>query len=264
MSEAFMETNIAYQQATKQADALGQEDVHRIDKLEEVAKQAASKVEKIENTCRELEKRNEVLEKKVETLERDVYRLSQENYTPIKYAVDALSVQYSALELEFYASLGSTHNGALLWCIPKVRKRIKDAKMGRITSIYSTPFYTGRNGYKCCIRAYLNGDGTGEGTHLSIYFVLMRGENDPLLQWPFKPKVSLILVDQDYKNKKHLVRTFKPTAQSSSFQKPITDMNIGSGCPEFAKLSVLDNTRYVRDDVMYIKAIVDTSRILHP
>ena len=37
-------------------------------------------------------------------------------------------------------------------------------------------------------------------------------------------------------------------------------MNVASGCPEFADLSILDNTSYVKDDVMYIKAIVDTSK----
>ena len=38
-------------------------------------------------------------------------------------------------------------------------------------------------------------------------------------------------------------------------------MNVASGCPEFAKLSVLDDPSYVKDDIMYIKAIVDTTKI---
>jgi TNF receptor-associated factor 2/TNF receptor-associated factor 3 len=45
-----------------------------------------------------------------------------------------------------------------------------------------------------CIRAYLNGDGMGYKTHLSLFFVLMKGECDPLLKWPFEYKVSMILV----------------------------------------------------------------------
>ena len=180
----------------------------------------------------------------------------------VERTLNVLNVHHSELELQLQASLASTHNGAFLWRIPEVRRRMRDAKIGRITSIYSPPFYTGRNGYKMCIRAYLNGDGSGEGTHLSIFFVLMRGEYDPLLQWPFEPKVSLILVDQDHK--KHLVQTFKPNAQSSSFKRPVSDMNVASGCPEFAELSILDNPSYVKEDVMYIKGIVDTSRIFHP
>ena len=192
----------------------------------------------------------------------DYIKQVEEKVLEVERTLNILNVHHSELELQLQASLASTYNGAFLWRIPEMKRRIRDAKLGRITSIYSPPFYTGRNGYKMCIRAYLNGDGTGEGTHLSIFFVLMRGEYDPLLQWPFDHKVSLILVDQD--QKKHLVQTFKPNIQSSSFQKPKSDMNVASGCPEFAKLSVLDNPSYVKDDVMYIKAVVDTSNILHP
>ena len=168
----------------------------------------------------------------------------------------------SELELQLQTALACNHNGTMIWHIPEVHQRIQEAKMGHITSICSPPFYTGRNGYKMCLRAYLNGDGSGEGTHLSIFFVLMRGKYDPLLQWPFESKVSLILVDQDHK--KHLVQSFKPNSQSSSFQRPKTDMNVASGCPKFTELSTLDNTSYVKDDVMYIKAIVDISKIHRP
>lgn len=58
---------------------------------------------------------------------------------------------------------------------------------------YSPPnpaaFYTSRYGYKMCLRVYLNGDGTGRGTHLSLFFVVMKGPNDALLRWPFNQKV---------------------------------------------------------------------------
>ena len=192
----------------------------------------------------------------------DYIRQVEEKTLEVERTLNILSVHHSELELQLQASLASTHNGAFLWRVPDMRRRIRDAKMGRITSIYSPPFYTGRNGYKMCIRAYLNGDGSGEGTHLSIFFVLMKGEYDPLLQWPFDHKVSLVLVDQD--QKKHLVQTFKPNLQSNSFQRPKSDMNVASGCPQFAKLSVLDDPSYVKEDVMYIKAIVDTSKIMHP
>ena len=87
-----------------------------------------------------------------------------------------LKVHLSELELQLQASLASTYNGSFLWRIPDVRRRKRDAIDGKITSIYSPPFYTGRNGYKMCIRAYLNGDGIGYNTHVSIFFVLMKGE----------------------------------------------------------------------------------------
>ena len=48
-----------------------------------------------------------------------------------------------------------------------------------------------------CIRAYLNGDGSGYKTHLSLFFVLMKGEYDALLRWSFDYKVSMILVGKE-------------------------------------------------------------------
>ena len=187
------------------------------------------------------------LEKKIEDIERQTAMMK---------------VHVSELELQLQASLASTHNGSFLWRIPDIARRKRDALEERITSIYSPPFYTGRNGYKMCIRAYLNGDGIGYKTHFSIFFVLMKGEYDPLLKWPFESKVSLILVDQNHR--KHIVQTFKPTAESSSFQRPRSDMNVASGCPQFAKLNVLDDESYNKDDVLYIKCIIDISRIFHP
>ena len=162
------------------------------------------------------------------------------------------------LELHFQDSLFTTYDGMFLFRISEVRKNIRVAQNSD-TCICSAPFYTGKNGYKMCIVVYLNGFGTGYKTHLSIFFVLMKGEYDPLLQWPFESKVSLILVDQN--RKKDLVQTFNPDPQSSSFQKPKTDMNDPKRFDEFATLSVLDDTSYVKDDVMYIKVIVDTSNI---
>lgn len=188
-----------------------------------------------------------VMERKLEDLERQN---------------SMLKVHVSELELQLQASLASTHNGSFLWRIPDVERRRRDAQEERITSIYSPPFYTGRNGYKMCIRAYLNGDGIGFKTHLSLFFVLMRGEYDPLLKWPFEHKVSLILVDQEHR--KHIVQTFKPTPESSSFKRPTSDMNVASGCPQFSTADVLQQNNYVKDDIMYIKCIVDVSRIFHP
>ena len=186
----------------------------------------------------------------------------EKRYEDIERQVTMLKVHVSEMELQLQASLASTYNGSFMWRIPDMRKRKRDAIDGRISSLYSPPFYTAKNGYKMCIRVYLNGDGMGHKTHLSLFFVLMKGEFDALLKWPFDYKVSLILVDQNHR--KHIVQTFKPTPESSSFQRPVSDMNVASGCPQFCKLSYLDDENYTKDDVLFIKVIVDTSSIFHP
>eukprot|EP00731_Ephydatia_muelleri_P025705 Em0017g788a len=176
--------------------------------------------------------------------------------------VAMLKVRVAELELQLQASLATTRTGVFLWRIPNVAERRRDAKGKRICSIYSPPFYTGPNGYKLCVRAYLNGDGLGCGSHLSVFIVVMRGEYDALLPWPFRAKVSLVLLDQGHR--KHITQTFKPTPDLPSFRRPHSEMNVATGCPQFAPLDVLDDTRYVNDDVMFIKCIVDVSSLFVP
>ena len=176
--------------------------------------------------------------------------------------VATLKVRVAELELQLQASLATTRNGVFLWRIPNVAQRRWDAKAKRIGSIYSPPFYTSPNGYKLCIRAYLNGDGLGCGSHLSVFIVVMRGEFDALLPWPFRAKVSLVLLDQGHR--KHITQTFKPTPDLPSFDRPHSEMNVASGCPRFAPLEVLEDPRYVNDDVMFVKCIVDVSSLFVP
>lgn len=69
-------------------------------------------------------------------------------------------------------------------------------------------------------------------------------------------QVTLMLLDQN--NKEHIIDAFRPDVSSSSFQRPVSDMNIASGCPLFCPLSKLDSKNsYIRDDTIFIKAIVD-------
>ncbi len=74
----------------------------------------------------------------------------------------------------------------------------------------------------------------------------------------------MVFISADQTHRKHIVQTFKPTPDSSSFQQPTTDMNVASGCPQFTKLSVFDDDSYVKNDVMFIKCIVDATKIFHP
>ena len=150
----------------------------------------------------------------------------------------------------------SSYDGILLWKVTEVSQKRNDALSGRQASIYSPCFYTSRHGYKMCARLYLNGDGMGRGTHLSIFFVVMRGEYDALLRWPFRQKVTMMLLDHD--NVEHVIDAFRPDPSSSSFQRPRRESNIASGCPLFCSLSELNTHAYIRDDTMFFKIIVDT------
>ncbi|KAL5491320.1 hypothetical protein EMCRGX_G016583 [Ephydatia muelleri] len=152
----------------------------------------------------------------------------------------------------------ATYSGVLLWKIDDFARRKKEAMDGVTMSLYSIPFYTSRHGYKMCARVYLNGDGMGKGTHLSFFFVVMKGPFDALLPWPFKQKVTLTIINQA--GKKHVTDTFCPDPQSNSFQRPTQkEMNVASGCPMFIHHEQLLNGGFVKDDCIFLRAVVDTS-----
>ena len=152
----------------------------------------------------------------------------------------------------------ATYNGILLWKVDEFARRRKEAIDGVTMSLYSTPFYTGRHGYKMCARIYLNGDGLGKNSHVSFFFVIMRGPIDELLPWPFKQKVTLTLINQE--GKKHVTDSFRPDPHSGSFQRPgRREMNIASGCPMFIRQELLLNGGFVKDDSIYIRVMVETS-----
>ncbi len=145
---------------------------------------------------------------------------------------------------------------------------LADAQSEKQVSIYSPPFYSSPNGYKMCARLYLYGDGDGKRTHLSIFFVLMRGEYDAVLQFPFTFKVTFCLYDQT-DQQKHIIDTILPDVKSISFQRPRFNMNPASGISKFFPLAILqqDNNPYIRNDTMFIKIVVhfvDRPRTLLP
>jgi len=178
-----------------------------------------------------------------------------------------LYAKIEALKVEMAFLSSVSFDGTFLWKIPDIYKRRQEAMEGTTVSIYSPSFYTARTGYKMCMRAYLNGDGIGKGSHVSLFWVLMRGDFDDLLQWPLDSRVTIKILDQD--GIKHISDTFVPNPTSSSFFKPKTEMNIATGFPRFAKQHILDigykgAGTYVRGGNMYVKCIVDTTGLKHP
>lgn len=203
-------------------------------------------------------KENEGAQKLVEDRKRAV-----ERHVHMKDAgLQHMSITMDNVEL-------ATYDGTLLWKVSDVSQRRQDALNNRVPSIYSHSFYTSRVGYKMCARLYLNGDGTGKGTHMSLFFVLQKGPYDALLKWPFTQKVTLMLLNQSAAvggSGKDLVDAFRADPNSSSFRRPVSEMNIASGCPTFCSIADLldSNKGYVKDDTLFIKITVDRTGLVDP
>ena len=164
-------------------------------------------------------------------------------------------IQMSEQDVQIQMLEAISYNGDYVWKIDHFSRRYDEAISGKTPSIYSPPFYVGRFGYKVCARLYPNGDGNGKGTHLSMFLVIMRGEYDALLAWPFIQKVHFRLLDQD--RIRDVFDAFRPDPNCVSFKRPTSDMNVASGCPRFVSHSELRQGGFVRDDTMFIKVTVD-------
>ena len=176
--------------------------------------------------------------------------------TELEHGLDRCLSSCLDQELRLQLLERATYNGVLLWKIDDFARRRKEAVDGVTMSLYSIPFYTSRHGYKMCARVYLNGDGMGKGTHLSFFFVVMKGPFDALLPWPFKQKVSLTIINQT--GKKHVTDTFRPDPQSNSFQRPTQkEMNVASGCPMFIRHEQLLTGGFVKDGCIFLRVMVE-------
>lgn len=212
--------------------------------------------------CQELERNNEEIRELKESknsLEKKVEEL-QDSVTNWKREVSFKDLLIEEQKLKIESLQYTSYDGTLIFKLNNFENKKREALMNKLTSHYSVPFYTGRVGYKMCIRVYPNGDGNGRGTHMSIFFVVMRGPYDALLQWPFNKKVTFILLDQSGSNE-NVTDAFRPDPASNSFKRPTTEMNIASGSPVFISQTILNQKKdqYIKDDCMFVKVVVETS-----
>ncbi|CAH1785576.1 unnamed protein product [Owenia fusiformis] len=152
----------------------------------------------------------------------------------------------------------TVHNGVMIFPIDNFQARFEAAKMRNPASVTSPAFYSRRGGYKVKVRVYLNGDGLGLGTHVSIYIMMCKSKFDALLPWPFNQKLTLGIMNQ-MDPKKDYMDAFRPNKALNTWGKPVAETNTPTGIPKFLGLeTVLDPSQgYVVDDVMYVKVVLE-------
>jgi TNF receptor-associated factor 2/TNF receptor-associated factor 3 len=205
-------------------------------KLNELSQVAVQELDHFKNAANERNSIMSSLQPKQETIQKEIEQLKQN------------------LEENQHVSV----DGTLTWRVDRVAERMADAQSERQPSIYSPIFYSSPTGYKMRARLYLHGDGNARRTHMSLFFLLMRGDYDALLPWPFGYKVTFCLFDQTGNNR-HIIDSFRPDTKSNSFQRPKTEANIASGIPKFFPLPMIqqDDNPYVREDTLFLKIVVD-------
>ena len=142
-----------------------------------------------------------------------------------------------------------------VWKINAFSEILRQAKTKDNFSIGSTPFYTTSYGYKLRVAIYPNGDGSGKNTHLSVFIIVMKGEYDAMLPWPFKNEEKFTLIDQqeDPVKRENVTKQFIPGNYPNSFARPTKGENTARGFPKFISHEELHSRRYIVDDTLFLQ-----------
>ena len=93
---------------------------------------------------------------------------------------------------------------------------------------FSHPFFSSNTGYKLQASLFLNGNGGGDNTHVSLYIKLLPGPHDCILRWPFRNIISFTLLDQTTdKTSKHF-GVFLSRPVLAQFQQKFDHQRSGS------------------------------------
>ena len=159
------------------------------------------------------------------------------------------------MDLKIQCAENKTLKGELIWKIDKVDFRMAQARLGKAVALHSAPCYTKQYDYKYCTRLYLQGDGMGRSTHISIFFMVMKSEYDQLLTWPMQKRITFELINQ-VNEEESVIESFVCNPKSSSFQRPTSNMYLASGCPMFISVERFFTGGFVRDNCAYIRTTI--------
>lgn len=125
----------------------------------------------------------------------------------------------------------------------------------------SPAFYTRIGGYKLCISVDANGSEDGEGTHISLYANVMKGEYDDCLKWPFRGTIIIQVLNQR-EDKNHyedsIVFTYEAALNVGGRVQHGVVAESGLGISKFIPhqqlgYNAIKNTEYLKNDCLHFR-----------
>ena len=124
--------------------------------------------------------------------------------------------------------------------------------------IFTSPsFYTSPGGYHMAIRVDANGNGTGKGTHVSVFSSILEGKYDTELSWPFVGEVTFTLLNQLEDNNHKTIMSIFDLA-SNARVRFICGSALFISHSELAH-DLVKKTQYLKDDTLYFRVSVEVS-----
>jgi len=145
-----------------------------------------------------------------------------------------------------------------VWKVADFSKILRKARTEEKKMTESVPFYTKRHGYKLKVRVYPRGITSGKNTHLSVYIIVMKGEYDAILPWPFEKRITFTIIDQqeDLTERQNAVMRLIPGNHPECFARPINEDNKTRGFAQFISHEKLHSRRYLLHDTLFLQVEV--------
>ena len=155
-------------------------------------------------------------------------------------------------------------NTGIIWKIKNWSEILRQAKEGKKNTIESDPFYTGRHGYKLKVIVFPNYDDYPSEElpfskpHISVVIVLMEGEYDDILPWPFRKKITFTVIDQneDLKERQNVTSYLSPYIYT---ERPRENLTPESSISYLISHETLQTRRYIVNDTLFLQVDIDSA-----
>jgi hypothetical protein len=153
------------------------------------------------------------------------------------------------------SSISIVKDGKFIWQVNDILSKITQGKKGRLVCV-SDPFYSYNRGYKMVLKIYPAGDGPHYANYISLFFSILKGENDDELSWPFNKTVCISLQTNNGRKTKHDVK-LKPNKNDSCYGRPYGSGNVAAGQPEFiSHVELIASKEYIDEGAITIHAVI--------
>lgn len=147
-------------------------------------------------------------------------------------------------------------NGIFIWKIENFSVYLKAQEEERPVVIHSPGFYTGKPGYKLCLRLHIQSPSAPRcANYISLFVHTMQGEYDSHLPWPFQGTIRLSVLDQSEGYPRHdheEVMDSKP--ELLAFKRPTAPRNPkGFGYVTFMPLQAVKQRNYIKGDTLLVR-----------
>ncbi|TNN51325.1 TNF receptor-associated factor 6 [Liparis tanakae] len=147
--------------------------------------------------------------------------------------------------------------GVFVWRLRGFSGHLRSQEAGLPVVEHSPGFYTGRPGYKLCLRLHLQTPSAPRCSNfISLFVHTMQGAFDGQLSWPFQGTIRLAILDQGGEQQHH-VEAMETKPDLLAFQRPVIQRNPkGFGYVTFLHLQQLSQRAFVKDDTLLVRCEV--------